>query len=177
MFLSKEEVSLLIKTIDNIKHKSIIMLAYSGGLRLSELLNLRLNDIDYNRGVIRINAGKGKKDRITLLSKNFLLVLQEYLQIYQPKEYLFEGANGGKYSAASVQKTMRRAVAKAGIKKNATLHSLRHSFATHLLEQGTDLRYIQQLLGHESIKTTEIYTHITNKGLDKIENPLDKIEF
>jgi site-specific recombinase XerD len=174
--LSKEEVSLLIKTIENIKHKSILMLAYSGGLRLSEILNLRLRDIDENRGIIRINAGKGKKDRITLLSTKFLIVLREYLEIYRPKEYVFEGTNGGPYSAASVQKIMRKAVAKAGIKKNATIHSLRHSFATHLLEQGTDLRYIQQLLGHESIKTTEIYTHITNKGLDRIENPMDNID-
>ena len=174
--LSKEEVSILIKSIDNLKHKCIIMLAYSGGLRLSELLSLKINDIDKERGVIRINAAKGKKDRITLLSRNLFVVLQEYLEIYQPNEYLFEGQNGGIYSAASVQKLMRRAVKKAGIKKNATMHSLRHSFATHLLEQGTDLRYIQQLLGHGSIKTTEIYTHITNKGLDKIDNPLDNIE-
>jgi len=174
--LSKEEVSVLIKSIDNLKHKCIIMLAYSGGLRLSEILNLRINDIEKDRGVIRINAAKGKKDRITLLSKNFLVILQEYFEIYQPNEYMFEGQKGGVYSAASVQKVMRRAVKKAGIEKNATIHSLRHSFATHLLEQGTDLRYIQQLLGHESIKTTEIYTHITNKGLDKIDNPLDNIE-
>ncbi len=174
--LSIEEVSILIKSIDNLKHKCIIMLAYSGGLRLSEIINLQINDIDKERGIIRINAAKGKKDRITLLSKNFFVILQEYFEVYQPKEYVFEGQRGGVYSAASVQKVMRRAVSKAGIGKNATLHSLRHSFATHLLEQGTDLRYIQQLLGHGSIKTTEIYTHITNKGLDKIDNPLDNIE-
>jgi site-specific recombinase XerD len=174
--LSKEEVSLLIKSVENLKHKCILMLAYSGGLRLSELLNLKQNDIDENRGTIRINAGKGKKDRITLLSKNFLIILREYLKIYRPREYVFEGVKGGPYSAASVQKIMRRAISKSGIKKNATIHSLRHSFATHLLEQGTDLRYIQQLLGHETIKTTQIYTHITNKGLDRIENPLDNID-
>ena len=119
---------------------------------------------------------KGKKDRYTLLSKKTLITLRQYFKEYKPKEWLFEGESGGQYSTTSVEKILKRALIATGIKKRITVHSLRHSFATHLLESGTDLRYIQNLLGHSSSKTTEIYTHITTKGLDKIVNPLDKLE-
>lgn len=130
-------------------------------------------DIDSKRNCIVI---RDAKDRITLLSQKTLLLLREYYKRYRPKEWLFEGVNGEKYSATSLRKILQRAVAKAGIKKEVTLHTLRHSFATHLLERGTDLRYIQELLGHSSSKTTEIYTHITSKGFENLKSPLDDMD-
>lgn len=174
--LSEDEVALLIKSIQNLKHKALIMTIYSGGLRISELINLRIKDIDSDRMQIRISQSKGKKDRYTLLSKKTLLILRDYFKEYNPKEWLFEGENGGQYANRSIQNILRAAVEKTGIKKRITVHTLRHSFATHLLENGTDIRYIQSLLGHSSSKTTEIYTHITTKGFDQIKNPLDKLE-
>ncbi len=135
-----------------------------------------MKDIDSNRMQIRVEQSKGKKDRYTLLSKKTLLTLRLYFKEYKPKEWLFEGESGGQYSDRSIQNILRAAVQKAGIKKRITVHTLRHSFATHLLENGTDLRYIQSLLGHSSSKTTEIYTHITTKGFDQIKNPLDKLD-
>ncbi|GBE27445.1 tyrosine recombinase XerD [bacterium BMS3Bbin03] len=124
--------------------------------------------------IIHINGAKGKKDRISLLSDNLLQLLRQYYKEYRPKKYLFEGPNGGKYSASSVTKILKKSTVKAGFKKTVTPHMLRHSFATHLLEQGIDLRYIQELLGHESSKTTEIYTHVSKKAIDKIKNPMDE---
>ncbi len=123
-----------------------------------------------------IRDAKGKKDRLTLLSQKTLPLLREYYRQYRPKEWLFEGANGGKYSASSLRKIFQRALQQSGIKKNVTLHSLRHSFATHLLERGTDLRYIQALLGHRSSRTTEIYTHVTKKGFENLKSPLDEMD-
>jgi site-specific recombinase XerD len=152
------------------------MLAYSAGLRISELINVKINDIDSKRMQIRIEQSKGKKDRYTLLSPKLLEILRVYFKEYKPKELLFEGASGGNYSQRSIQAILKASMAKAGIKKHASVHTLRHSFATHLLENGTDLRYIQSLLGHESSKTTEIYTHITTKGFDQIKSPLDKLD-
>ena len=174
--LSEEEVAAILKTITNIKHKALIMTIYSGGLRISELINLRIKDIDSNRMQIRIEQSKGKKDRYTLLSKKTLLTLRKYFAEYKPKEWLFEGENGGQYADSSIYSIFKKALVAAKITKKVTIHSLRHSFATHLLENGTDLRYIQNLLGHSSSKTTEIYTHITNKGFDQIKNPLDKLD-
>lgn len=173
--LSEEEILQIFATVTNIKHKSILYLIYSGGLRLSEVVNLKITDIDSKRNMIKIRAGKGKKDRTTLLSQTLLTTLREYYREYKPKEYLFEGDTGGKYSPRSVQNIFKKALELSGIKKHATVHTLRHSFATHLLERGTDLRYIQELLGHANSKTTEIYTHITKKGLDKIISPLDNL--
>ena len=173
--LSEEEVVGILNAIDNLKHQAILTLIYSAGLRLGELINLKINDIDSKRMVVVIRQGKGKKDRISLLSEKVLLLLREYFKVYQPKEWLFEGQFFGQYSATSVQKVFRQAKAKAGIKKSATVHTLRHSFATHLLERGTDLRYIQALLGHRNPKTTEIYTHITKKGMEKIKSPFDNL--
>jgi integrase/recombinase XerD len=174
--LSEEEVLSILKCTDNLKHRAILSLIYSSGLRLGELINLKLPDIDSKRMLVIVKQGKGKKDRVTLLSVKILQLLREYFKKYKPREYLFEGQFGEQYSPTSVQKVFRIAKQKAGIKKKATVHTLRHSFATHLLERGTDLRYIQSLLGHQSAKTTEIYTHITKRGLDKITSPLDNLE-
>ncbi|MBK6446360.1 MAG: site-specific integrase [Bacteroidetes bacterium] len=174
--LSEEEVAKLIQVTENLKHRTILMLAYSTGMRLNELLNVKIKDIDSVRMQIRIEEGKGKKDRYAQLSKVLLIVLRQYFKEYKPKEWLIEGVVGGKYSPRSVQQIMKDALKKAGIKKKASVHTLRHSYATHLLENGVDLRYIQVLLGHESSKTTEIYTHVTTKGFDQIKNPLDNLK-
>jgi len=171
--LSKNEVKAILNSCSNLKHRCILMLLYSAGLRRSELINLKIADIDSERMVLNINGAKGKKDRISLLSDNTLHLLRKYYQEYHPQVFIFEGMKGGKYSPTSVANVLRRAALKSGIHKNVTPHMLRHSFATHLLEQGTDLRYIQELLGHSSSKTTEIYTHVSKKAIDKIRNPVD----
>jgi len=171
--LSKEEVKSIIAHTNNIKHKCIASLLYSAGLRRSELLNLKSSDIDSKRMLIRVNGGKGGKDRFTLLSKSVLEDLRIYFKEHQPKEWLFEGQFGGQYSAESVAKIIKYAARRGGIKKEVSPHMLRHSFATHLLENGTDLRYIQSLLGHSSSKTTEIYTHVATSAFNLIKNPLD----
>ena len=173
--LNEQEVIQIFNVTENIKHKAILMLAYSAGLRLSELVNVKIKDIDSTRMQIRIEQAKGKKDRYSLLSIKLLEVLRKYFKDYKPKQWLFEGINGGMYSPRSIQLIMGESVKKAGITKKVGVHTLRHSFATHLLEGGTDLRYIQSLLGHESSKTTEVYTHITTKGFDQIKSPLDML--
>ena len=174
--LNAEEVGNLLEVTENIKHKAILMLAYSAGLRLGELINVKIVDIDSSRMQVRVEQAKGKKDRYSLLSVRLLEVLREYFKAYKPSEWLFEGANGGQYSASSVQAIMKDSLKKAGIKKKVSVHTLRHCFATHLLENGTDLRYIQILLGHSSSKTTEIYTHVTTRGFDQIKSPLDTMD-
>jgi len=141
---------------------------YSAGLRRYEVLNLKVKDIDSQRNSIVIRDAKGKKDRLTLLSKKLLVMLREYYRQYRPKGYLFEGAKGGKYSTTGLRKIFGRALRASGVKKEGHLHTLRHSFATHLLERGVDLRYIQALLGHSSPNTLEIYTPITTKGFENI---------
>jgi site-specific recombinase XerD len=171
--LSKLEIKAMIAAASNVKHKCIISLLYSAGLRRSELLKLKVADIDSTRMSIRVEQSKGNKDRITLLSKNVLKDLRKYYLEWQPKVYLFEGADGGMYSESSLAQVVRKAARKAGIRKRVTPHTLRHSFATHLLENGTSLRHIQLLLGHKNSKTTEIYTHVTVKDYQKIKNPLD----
>ncbi|MBK8703388.1 MAG: tyrosine-type recombinase/integrase [Saprospiraceae bacterium] len=175
--LTEEEVIRLLQATDNLKHRCILMLIYAAGLRLSEVLNLRIADLQPGQRRIFIRGGKGKKDRCTLLSDKALLALQEYFRLYKPVEWVFEGPNGGQYAERSVQNIFTKAKQISGINPYATVHTLRHSFATHLLEKGVDLRYIQELLGHESSKTTEIYTHITHKGMDRIKSPLDDLEF
>lgn len=174
--LSQEEVAQLINVTSNLKHKAVLMTIYSGGLRISELINLKIKDIDSNRMQIRVEQAKGKKDRYTLLGQKTLEVLRAYVKLYQPREWLFEGINYGPYSEASIKKALNISLSKTKITKHVSPHTLRHSFATHLLETGTDLRYIQSLLGHQNSKTTEIYTHITNKGFDQIKNPLDRLD-
>ncbi|MFK7953546.1 MAG: site-specific tyrosine recombinase/integron integrase [Ekhidna sp.] len=171
--ISKEKVLKMISKTENIKHKCIISMLYSAGLRRSELLNLKISDIDSDRMMIRVDQGKGNKDRYTILSHALLKDLRAYYTVYKPKIYLFEGASGGKYSGTSVRHIVNRAAKSAGTAQKVTPHMLRHSFATHLLESGVDLRYIQTLLGHSSSKTTEIYTHVALNGLSAIQNPLD----
>ena len=171
--LSKEEVIRMIDGTKNLKHKCILSLLYSAGLRRGELLNLKLADIDSNRMLIRVENSKGGKDRYTLLGKNMLEELRAYFKSYKPKTYLFEGPNGGPYSAKSILNIVKRAGAREKIRKNVVPHMLRHSFATHLLEDGVNLRQIQLLLGHNSSKTTEIYTHVANTSMNLIKNPLD----
>ncbi len=173
--LSEKDIILIFNNTENIKHKLILMTIYSGGLRISELLNLKLNDIDIERRVITIKGGKGKKDRIVMLSEKLIPVLKQYIQKYQPTEYLVENPNGGKYSTTSIRSFYKRSLIKAGIRKKVTIHTLRHSFATHLLEHGTDIRYIQELLGHKKLETTQIYTHMTKPAFNNLISPLDKI--
>lgn len=173
--LSEEEVVQLLNVTENLKHKAILMTIYSGGLRVSELTNLRIKDIDSNRMQIRVVQAKGKKDRYTLLGNTTLEILRKYVAEYKPKEWLFESYEGQQYGSRSIQEILKKSVDKVGLKKKISVHTLRHSFATHLLEAGTDIRYIQSLLGHSSGKTTEIYTHITTKGFEQIKNPLDKL--
>ncbi len=171
--LSKGEVRNLISATKNLKHKCILSLLYSAGLRRSELLNLKISDIDSQRMLIKVRDAKGNKDRYTLLADSTLKDLRKYYISYKPEEYLFEGQTKAKYSASSITNIILKACIGAGIKKNVTSHTLRHSFATHLLENGTDLRYIQLLLGHNSTKTTEIYTHVATNSFNSIKNPLD----
>lgn len=174
--LSKDEISTILRTIKNIKHRTIITVIYGTGIRLSESANLRINDIDYERKLVHIRGGKGRKDRIVPLSPLLHEKLYEYIRLYKPKEYLFEGISGGPYSTRSIQAILKTALANTGITKNASIHSLRHSFATHTLEQGTDIRLLQEILGHSSIKTTEIYTHISNTSILRVKSPLDKLD-
>jgi site-specific recombinase XerD len=171
--ISLEEVQLLINNTNDIKHKCIVSLLYSAGLRRNELLNLKLEDIDSKRMVINIKNGKGNKDRLTILSPSVLENLRIYFKEWRPKKYVFEGQKGEKYSAESVAKIINNAAVKARIRKKITPHMLRHSFATHLLENGTDLRYIQVLLGHSSTKTTEIYTQVAINNIKTIKSPIE----
>jgi integrase/recombinase XerD len=173
--LSKEQVLRIIDCTSNIKHKCILSLLYSAGLRRQELLNLKPTDIDSDRMTVRVNAGKGKKDRITLLSSRCLTDLRTYHREYKPIYYLFEGMPGKQYSATSVANILRRSAVTASVHCKVTPHMLRHSFATHLLEAGTDIRYIQTLLGHNSLKTTEIYTQVSLYHLSDIKSPLDSV--
>lgn len=174
--LSEEEVTNLLRSTDNLKHRCLLMVIYSAGLRSGEAVRLRLHDIDSDRMLIRIDGAKGKKDRYSLLSQKTLDKLREYVGRYRPKDFLFPGATGGPYSATSARAIFNKAKKRAGITKPATLHTLRHSFATHLLEHGVNLRYIQQLLGHASPKTTEIYTHVSKTVMGRIDNPLDRLD-
>jgi integrase/recombinase XerD len=171
--LSKEEAFKLIDVTTNLKHKALLALIYSSGLRISEAINMKITDIDSQRMLIHVKNAKGQKDRYTLLSIKILELLKEYYKIYKPKTYLFEGQFGGQYSSRSAQTVLQLSAKKAGITKQISLHTLRHSFATHLLESGTDLRYIQDLLGHSSPKTTMIYTHVSSTLLKNIINPFD----
>ena len=173
--LSQEEVLRLINSPKNIKHKAMLYTLYSCGLRVSELLNLRIKDIRSDLGYVFIKGAKGKKDRHTVLSDYLLEILREYFLQHKPSYWLFEGQSGGKYSAKSVQKIYRKAQQETGVNPWSTPHTLRHSFATHLLENGENLRNIQIMLGHESSKTTEIYTHVVNINNKKVRNPLDII--
>ena len=172
---SKEEVARILNCIDNLKHKTLLALLYGSGLRIGEALRLRIEDIDSNRMRIRILDAKGKKDRYTIIGQAVLALLRDYYKAYRPQKLLFAGQFGGQYSSASAGKVLLKAIKKSGVPLRGGLHSLRHSFATHLLEAGTDIRYIQELLGHNSSTTTEIYTHVSNKHLSQIKSPLDDL--
>jgi integrase/recombinase XerD len=174
--LSKEEVQVIIAATNNIKHKALVSLTYACGLRRGEVINLKLRDLDSKRGLIRIVQAKGKKDRYVGFGTKLRILLREYYKIYKPKVYLFEGQYEQQYSPRSFAQVLEHAVKKAGLKKQITLHTLRHSYATHLLESGTDIRYIQELLGHNSPKTTMIYTHVSSKKLSEINSPFDDLD-
>ena len=174
--LNMDEIIGMIKGEANIKHKLIIMFGYSSGLRLSEIVNLKFTHIDRGRMKIFVEKSKGRKDRYTILSAKILPLLDAYTEQYKPGELVFTGVGGGPYSVRSVQQVVKDAARAAGISKTVTPKMLRHTFATHSLENGVDLRYIQSMLGHESSKTTEIYTHITTKGFEKIKSPMDELD-
>jgi len=174
--LSKDEIKTILEAHSNIKHKAMLSLIYSCGLRRSELINLRPDNIDSKRNLVIIKGGKGKKDRIVPLSLKVLELLREYYKNYKPQTWLFEGQNiNTQYDERSLSNVLKQALEKAKIRKPVTLHWLRHSYATHLLEGGTDLRYIQEILGHNSSKTTEIYTHVSTHSLQKIKSPFDDL--
>jgi integrase/recombinase XerD len=174
--LSKEDVKAILNASSNIKHRSMLSLIYACGLRRSELLNLKPADIDSKRHMLIIRNAKGKKDRMVPISDKIIEMLREYYKAYHPQTYLFEGQHKGQpYSEQSLQSVLKQSLEKCRITKPATLHWLRHSYATHLLESGTDLRYIQELLGHKNSKTTEIYTHVSEKSLQKIKSPFDDL--
>lgn len=174
--LSGSEVTRLFRAVRNLKHRTMLMLAYASGLRVGELVTLRIEDIDSQRGLIHIRDAKGKKDRYTVLPDSMRVLLHEYWKDYALGDsgWLFQGSHPRQHlSIRTIQTVFERAVRDAFITKPVSMHTLRHSFATHLLESGTDLRYIQALLGHQSIKTTEIYTHVSRKELAKVRSPLD----
>lgn len=175
--ISKEKIALLINSIENTKHKTIIMLTYACGLRVSEVVSLRIKHVDGERKTLFIEKAKGKKDRILSLSPNMLIMLREYYKQYRPKDYLFEGQFENKHLAErSIQQVLEKAKRKAGIIQDGSMHMLRHSFATHLLDKGIDVVFIQKLLGHNDLKTTLRYLHVTNKDLVNILSPLEDIE-
>jgi integrase/recombinase XerD len=174
--LSKDEIKKILEAHSNIKHKTMLSVIYSCGLRRSELINLKPADIDSKRNIIIIRQAKGKKDRIVPLSQKVLALLRTYYIGYKPVTWLFEGQRGNEpYDERSLANVLKQAVEKANIQKPVSLHWLRHSYATHLLESGTDLRYIQELLGHSSSKTTEIYTHVSTNHLQNIKSPFDDL--
>lgn len=171
-----DEIKRLFAEVRNLKHKTMLFTVYSGGLRISEVCKLRITDIDSNNMFIRVRAAKGQKDRTTLLSKTCLEQLREYWRVYKPVDYLFPGQSGAAYTPGSLRQVFNRAKMEARLDKDYTVHTLRHSFATQLVEEHVNLRFIQTLLGHNSSKTTEIYTHIAQMDLRKIESPLDRLD-
>jgi integrase/recombinase XerD len=174
--LSMQEVRSLLCSVDNLKHQAILTTIYSGGLRLGEATHLRVSDIDGERMTILVQQGKGNKDRYTLLGQRTLQLLRRYWKAYHPVEWLFPSKDPAQpLSGSSVQRVFKKALQRAGIKKKASVHTLRHSFATHLLESGTDLYYIQRLLGHTTASTTSIYLHITGRDLAKVISPIDLV--
>ncbi|WP_379133670.1 tyrosine-type recombinase/integrase [Paenibacillus sp. sgz500958] len=175
--MSMQEVMLILKSTANLKHRAILYLTYSSGLRVGEVVRLRFQDIDPERRTLHVRQGKGRKDRVTILSSAAFEIVEQYVSQYRPQEWLFPGQIGGKHiTERSVQKCFDQALEASGIPKQVSLHSLRHSFATHLLEGGIDIRYIQELLGHQSSRTTERYTHVSVKDVRRIQSPLDQMD-
>jgi site-specific recombinase XerD len=173
--IHQTDVKKIFEVTKNLKHNTMLKLCYGMGLRVSEIVNIKITDIDSKNMQVFIEKAKGKKDRYANLPESLLEQLRNYFKEYQPKEYLFEGQFGGSYSVRSVQQVFKNALKTAKVNKEVGIHSLRHSFATHLLENGTDIRFIQDLLGHNDIKTTLIYTSVTDLSLKKIKSPLDDI--
>ncbi len=173
---SKEEVKRILNSTHNMKHRLLLWIIYSCGLRRSEVTNIRLRDLDRERGILNIIEAKGMIDRIVPVPKKVWIKIDEYIESYRPMIYLFEGHSGGRYSPESVYRVFKGALKKAGINKEVGVHSLRHSYATHLHESGLDIKYIQELLGHKSTKTTEIYTHVSRRNLIDIRNPIDDLD-
>lgn len=170
-----KKLATIFKGVTNLKHRTILILIYSAGLRVSEVVRLKLNDIDYERKLIHLHKAKGKKDRFTILSQIAEKFIKAYIKEYKPDYWLFPGAKPGKHLVErTAQHIFEKSLEKTAIIKKVSVHTLRHSFATHLLEGGTDLRYIQELLGHSSSKTTEIYTHVSKKSIASIQSPLDR---
>jgi site-specific recombinase XerD len=175
--LSREEIQAIFSATENLKHRALLMTIYSAGLRVSEAVHLKVSDLDSYRMVIRVEQGKGQKDRYTLLAQRTLEVLRDYWREYRPSGWLFPGNPATEpLSVSSVQRVFGKVLVRAAIKKAASVHTLRHSFATHLLEDGTDLYHIQRLLGHTTPKTTTIYLHLSRKDLRSVTSPLDVME-
>jgi integrase/recombinase XerD len=173
---SKDEISRILNSPRNMKHKLLLWIIYSCGLRRSEVTNIKLTDLDRDRSIIHVREGKGRVDRIVPVSGNVWEKLNEYLSGYRPREYLFEGQTGGRYSSESVYRVFKDALLRAGIKKDVGVHSLRHSYATRLHESGLVIRYIQELLDHKSTRTTEIYTHVSRRNLVAVRIPIEDLD-
>ncbi|MCL2132700.1 MAG: site-specific integrase [Lentimicrobiaceae bacterium] len=173
--IHQNDIKKMLEVTVNLKHNTMLKLCYGMGLRLSEIINIKVKDIDSQNMQVFIEKSKGKKDRYVNLPQSVLEQLRAYYKEYRPKKYLFEGQDGGQYSRRSLQNAFKTALHKAGVNKNVGIHSLRHSYATHLLEQGTDIRFIQELLGHKDIKTTLIYTDVTNNSIRNVKSPLDNL--
>lgn len=173
---SLKEVNSILNSLDNLKHKTALITIYALGLRSGELINLKITDLDGDRNQIFISNAKGRKDRVVPFPESLKLLLRDYYTKYKPTVYLFNGRDHKQYTATSLRKVFNKACIKAGIQKNLTLHSLRHAYATHLMDRGTDVRVIKELLGHNNLNTTLIYTHVTKKTLDKIPSPLDFLD-
>jgi integrase/recombinase XerD len=173
---SKEEVKLILNASRNLKHRLILWLIYSCGLRRSEVTNIRITDLDRARGILNIREAKGMNDRIVPVSDIVWAKIDEYIDSYRPVFWLFEGQTGGRYSSESVYRVFKQALRNAGIRKDVGVHSLRHSYATHLHENGVDIRYIQELLGHKSTRTTEIYTHVSRRNLAAVKSPIEDLD-
>ena len=173
---SKDEVKRILNATKNNKHKLLLWMIYSCGLRRSEVTNIRLTDLDRDRGILHIKEGKGRVDRIVPVSGKVWEKLDEYIDGFSPREFLFEGQAGDRYSVESVYRVFKQALNRAGIEKDVGVHSLRHSYATHLHESGLDIRYIQELLGHKSTRTTEIYTHVSRRNLVAVRSPIEDLD-
>jgi len=171
--LTKDEIHRIFSTIQNVKHKLLLGLMYSSGLRVSEVVNCKVKDLDFASKLMHVRQAKGAKDRMTILAEKMIAVLQKYVKNKNSNDFVFESDRGGKLTERTAQKVFSDALEKSGVKKPATCHSLRHSFATHLLESGTSIRYIQELLGHARLETTQIYTKVANNNLQSIKSPLD----
>jgi len=166
----------IFEAISNLKHRALLMMVYSAGLRVGEVVRLQVEDVDSERRLLHVGQGKGRKDRYVMLSEVALETLRDYWRAYRPRKWLFPGQREGRHlHERTVEKILKQACRKAGIRKDVSVHTLRHSFATHLLEAGIDLRYIQEMLGHKSSKTTEIYTHVSKRNIATIHSPLDGI--